>query len=42
MVRIVIVLAAIIPALLVLGYGIAKARGSWRSEAMWSAFFVGA
>jgi RsiW-degrading membrane proteinase PrsW (M82 family) len=42
MLRIVIVLAAIIPALLVLGYGIAKARGSWRSEAMWSAFFVGA
>lgn len=40
--RFIILLAAIVPSLLVLGYAIAKARGSWRSEAMWNAFAVGA
>jgi protease PrsW len=40
--RFLIVLAAVAPSLLMLSYGIAKARGSWRSEAMWHAFFVGA
>ena len=42
MLRVIIVFVAIVPPLLVLGYGIAKARGSWRSEAIWNAFFVGA
>jgi len=42
MMRVVILLAAISPPLLVLGYGIAKGRGSWRFEAMWNAFLVGA
>jgi protease PrsW len=40
--RFLIVLAAVAPSLLMLSYGIAKTRGSWRSEAMWHAFFVGA
>jgi RsiW-degrading membrane proteinase PrsW (M82 family) len=40
--RIVILVAAILPALLILAYAIAKAHGSWRSGAMWSAFLVGA
>jgi RsiW-degrading membrane proteinase PrsW (M82 family) len=40
--RIVILVAAIIPALLVLACAVAKGRGSWRSEAMWSAFLFGA
>jgi RsiW-degrading membrane proteinase PrsW (M82 family) len=42
MIRLVILLAAVAPALLTLSYGIAKTRGSWRSEAMWNAFLVGA
>jgi RsiW-degrading membrane proteinase PrsW (M82 family) len=42
MIRVVILLAAITPPLLILGYGIAKARGSWNSEATWNAFMVGA
>jgi RsiW-degrading membrane proteinase PrsW (M82 family) len=42
MVRLLILLAAVSPPLLILGYGIAKARGSWNSEAMWNAFAIGA
>jgi RsiW-degrading membrane proteinase PrsW (M82 family) len=42
MIRFVILLAAIGPPLLILGYGIAKARGTWKSEAMWNAYFLGA
>ncbi len=42
MLRILIFTAAIAPPLLVLGYGVGKARGSGRSEAMWHAFVVGA
>jgi protease PrsW len=42
MVRVLILLAAVSPPLLILSYGIAKARGSWNSEAMWSAFGIGA
>jgi protease PrsW len=42
MIRFIVLLAAISPPLLVLGYGIAKARGSWKSEAVWNAYFVGA
>jgi len=41
MIRFVVLLAAISPPLLVLGYGIAKARGTWKSEALWNAYFVG-
>jgi protease PrsW len=41
MVRLVILLAAIIPPLIILSYGIAKTRGSWKSEATWNAFLVG-
>ena len=40
--RFVILLAAVVPPLLILGYGIAKARASWNSEAMLSAYFLGA
>jgi protease PrsW len=40
--RIIIVSAAIIPPLLVLAYGIAKGRGSWRARFVWTAFFAGA
>jgi protease PrsW len=42
MIRFVILLAATSPPLLILSYGIAKARGGWNSEATWNAFFVGA
>jgi protease PrsW len=42
MIRCVILLAAIFPPLLILGYGIAKARGTWNSEAMLNAYFLGA
>ena len=42
MVRVLILLAAVSPPLLILSYGIAKARGSWNSEAMWNAFGIGA
>jgi RsiW-degrading membrane proteinase PrsW (M82 family) len=41
-VRLIIVLAAIVPPLLVVSYGIAKARANWRCEAVWNAFFLGA
>ena len=42
MIRAVILAAAILPPLLVLGYGIAKARSSWKCEAIWSAYALGA
>jgi protease PrsW len=42
MLRAVILIAAIAPPLLVLGYGIAKSRARWNSEAIWTAFLVGA
>jgi hypothetical protein len=42
MIRLIVLLASIGPPLLVLGYGIAKARGTWKSEAIWNAYFVGA
>lgn len=42
MARLLILLAALAPPLLVLSYGIAKTRGSWRSEAMWNAIVLGA
>jgi len=42
MIRFVILAAAIAPPLFILGYGIAKARGTWKSEAMWNAFLAGA
>jgi protease PrsW len=41
-VRLFILIAAIIPPLLMVGYAVAKTRASWRSEAMWNAFFIGA
>ena len=37
-----ILFAAIAPALAVLAYGVVKARGDWRNEALWSALMVGA
>src|SRR6478752_9098958 len=40
--RIVVFLAAVIPALLILEYGVARTRGSWTNEALWTAFMVGA
>ena len=42
MIRIVILAAAIVPALVFLIYGVRKAGVDWRSEAIWSAFFLGA
>jgi RsiW-degrading membrane proteinase PrsW (M82 family) len=41
MVRFAIFLAAVTPGLLVLAYGVTKTRSSWRSEALWTAFFLG-
>lgn len=40
--RLAVLAAATTPALLFLGYGVAKARGDWQSDALWSAFFLGA
>jgi RsiW-degrading membrane proteinase PrsW (M82 family) len=40
--RLAVFAAATLPALFFLGHGIAKARADWRSEALWSAFFLGA
>lgn len=40
--RLAVFLAAVTPALALLGYGVAKARGSWRNDALWNAFFAGA
>jgi protease PrsW len=42
MVRFLILVAAVVPPLLLLGYGVAKTRASWRSEAIWNAFMLGA
>ena len=42
MIRIVIFAAAIAPPLMILSYWTNKVSGSWRSEAVWSAFFLGA
>jgi RsiW-degrading membrane proteinase PrsW (M82 family) len=42
MIRFIVLLAAIGPPLLVLGYGIAKARGTWKAEPVWNAYFIGA
>ncbi len=42
MIRIVILIVAIMPSLLILGYWTKKADVSWRSEAIWSAFCLGA
>jgi protease PrsW len=41
-IRIVILATAIVPPLLILAYWIRKASVDWRSEAIWSAFFLGA
>ena len=40
--RAIVFASAIVPALLLLGYGITKARASWRGEALWGAFVMGA
>ena len=40
--KFIVLLAAIAPPLVFLSYGIAKARGGWKSEATWNAFLVGA
>jgi protease PrsW len=40
--KFVVLLAAITPPLILFAYGIGKARASWRSEAIWNAFLVGA
>jgi RsiW-degrading membrane proteinase PrsW (M82 family) len=37
-----ILVCALTPALLILGYGVAKARGSWTNEALWNAVMLGA
>lgn len=42
MIRIVILAAAIAPSLLILSCWIRKTGASWQSEALWSAFFLGA
>jgi RsiW-degrading membrane proteinase PrsW (M82 family) len=42
LIRVVILLSALVPPFLVLGYGIAKTRTSWRFEPMWNAFVLGA
>jgi RsiW-degrading membrane proteinase PrsW (M82 family) len=40
--KFIVLLAAITPPLVILAYGIAKARDSWKSEATWNAFLIGA
>ncbi len=40
--KFVVLLAAITPPLILLAYGIGKARANWGSEAIWNAFLVGA
>jgi RsiW-degrading membrane proteinase PrsW (M82 family) len=42
MIKPLILAAAIVPALAMLGYGIAKARDTWKCEAIWSAYVLGA
>src|SRR5690242_19763978 len=39
--RILVFFAAILPALLILSYGVVKARGAWSSEPLWNAFLMG-
>lgn len=39
--RLFILAAAVVPALLVISYGVAKARGNWSSEPLWNAFLMG-
>jgi hypothetical protein len=39
--RVEVLLAAVTPGILVLAYGVAKTRGSWSSEALWTAFLLG-
>jgi protease PrsW len=39
--RVAVFLAAIVPGLLVLAYGVAITRSSWSSGPLWTAFFVG-
>lgn len=40
--RVAVLAAAITPALVLLGYGVAKGRGSWQNHALWTAFLAGA
>jgi RsiW-degrading membrane proteinase PrsW (M82 family) len=40
--RLAVLAAAIAPALVLLGYGVAKGRGSWQNHALWTAFLAGA
>jgi RsiW-degrading membrane proteinase PrsW (M82 family) len=40
--RLAVLAAAITPALVLLGYGVAKGRGSWQNHALWTAFLAGA
>jgi hypothetical protein len=40
--KFIVLLAAITPPLVILAYGIAKARDDWKSEATWNAFLIGA
>jgi len=40
--RIAVFLAAVIPSMLVLAYGVVKTRSSWSEEALWNAFLLGA
>lgn len=39
--RVEVLLAAVTPGILVLAYGVTKTRGSWSSEALWTAFLLG-
>jgi protease PrsW len=39
--RLAVFSAAIIPALMLLGYGVAKTGSGWGSEGLWNAFFLG-
>jgi protease PrsW len=40
--RFAVLAAAITPALVLLGYGVAKGRGTWQNHALWTAFLAGA
>jgi protease PrsW len=39
--RVVVLLAAVVPGLSLLAYGVAITRSSWGNEAIWTAFFMG-
>lgn len=39
--RLAVISASVVPALMLLGYGVAKARSSWSDEGLWNAFFLG-